>query len=209
MKSSANFGGDTHFREDTTLKYPTIPMGKSKFSNVKVNYEAGSQLSDSKHQQFMHESISEEEEQHSDQVQTMIDKELQDTTKNIMKGGSGSVAVKVSKNMLLRSPQIEELDEVMKDGESDFIAQMVEQIWDKYDVDRSGALDKIETANFLNEILTIQGQGPPSMEQFNRFFAEFDINQDGVIQRNEMAKFIRQFVFGEPSYPIGEHSSLI
>ena len=59
---------------------------------------------------------------------------------------------------------------------------MVNRIWKKYDTDRSGMLDKIETANFLNEILTTQNMGSPSMEQFNMFFSEFDINKDGVIQ---------------------------
>ena len=83
------------------------------------------------------------------------------------------------------------------------------KIWDKYDVDYSGVLDKIESANFLNEILTAQGLGPPSMEQFNRFFSAFDINHDGVIQKSEMARFIKRFIYGEQSYPLGDSSSLI
>ena len=70
-------------------------------------------------------------------------------------------------------------------------------------------LDKIETANFLNEILTAQGMGPPTMEQFNRFFAEFDINQDGAIQKGEMARFIKRFIYGANNYAFGEGSSLI
>jgi hypothetical protein len=41
--------------------------------------------------------------------------------------------------------------------ETDLIESLVNKIWNKYDADKSGSLDKIETANFLNEILTIQG----------------------------------------------------
>lgn len=91
--------------------------------------------------------------------------------------------------------------------EKDFIKDQVNEIWSKYDVDDSGVLDKIETANFLNEILTAQGQGPPTMEQFNMFFAEFDTNHDGVIQKGEMARFIKRFIYGSTSF--GESSSLI
>jgi Ca2+-binding EF-hand superfamily protein len=47
------------------------------------------------------------------------------------------------------------------------------------------------------------------MEQFNRFFAEFDINNDGVIQKSEMARFIKRFIYGEQNYPLGDSSSLI
>lgn len=75
------------------------------------------------------------------------------------------------------------VNKVTQDSEIDqsYILAQVNKIWDKYDVDYSGVLDKIESANFLNEILRAQGKGPPTMEEFNRFFAEFDINHDGVI----------------------------
>ena len=73
-----------------------------------------------------------------------------------------------------KAPQDSEIDQ-------SYILGQVNRIWDKYDVDFSGVLDKIESANFLNEILRAQGKGPPTMEEFNRFFAEFDLNHDGVI----------------------------
>ena len=93
-------------------------------------------------------------------------------------------------------------------GSKKYIMDQVNKIWDKYDSDRSGVLDKIESANFLNEILTAQGMGPPSMEQFNMFFSEFDINNDGVIQKSEMARFIKRFIYGEHSQ-LEDSSSLI
>lgn len=37
--------------------------------------------------------------------------------------------------------------------DQNFVNEQVNKIWSKYDVDFSGSLDKIESANFLNEIL--------------------------------------------------------
>jgi hypothetical protein len=88
---------------------------------------------------------------------------------------------------------------LLSGSQQEFIRDLVEKLWDNYDTDGSGVLDKIETANFLNEILSAQGQGPPSMEQFKHFFQEFDTNKDGVIQKGEMASFIKRFLLGHVS----------
>jgi len=40
------------------------------------------------------------------------------------------------------------------------------------------------------------------------FFSEFDTNHDGVIQKGEMARFIKRFIYGSTSV-FGESSSLI
>lgn len=44
---------------------------------------------------------------------------------------------------------------------------------------------------------------------FYKFFTEFDINNDGIIQKSEMARFIKRFIYGESTYQIVESSSLI
>lgn len=64
---------------------------------------------------------------------------------------------------------------------------MVDQVWYDYDVDRSGYLNKRETLRFLNDILAQQGKPHATLSMFNRFFTEFDLNQDGVISKGEMA----------------------
>jgi hypothetical protein len=47
------------------------------------------------------------------------------------------------------------IDQIKIDqDQKNYIRDQVNKIWDKYDVDYSGVLDKIESANFLNEILT-------------------------------------------------------
>ena len=47
---------------------------------------------------------------------------------------------------------------------------------------------------FLNAFLTNQGMHQATNNQFNRFFADFDVNKDGFISKSEMARFVRQFM---------------
>ena len=55
-------------------------------------------------------------------------------------------------------------------------------------------MDKTETLKLLDEILINQGRPKTTISQYNRFFAEFDNNGDGVISRNECASFVRKFL---------------
>ena len=73
------------------------------------------------------------------------------------------------------------------------IAQMVEDIWYEYDVDRSGWLDKRETLVFLKDFLNENNQAAPTVIAFNKWFAEFDLNGNGTIEKGEMAAFVRKF----------------
>jgi len=77
--------------------------------------------------------------------------------------------------------------------EDDIIADMIMKTWNKYDHDRNGFLDKRETLKFLDNFLAQRGQPPCSTHQFNRFFAEFDVNCDDCISKNEMARFFKKF----------------
>ena len=63
--------------------------------------------------------------------------------------------------------------------EPDSIADIVNQIWYKYDKDRSGKLNRRETLKFLNDFLAEQGRPPTTHAQFNQFFVNFDVNKDG------------------------------
>jgi Ca2+-binding EF-hand superfamily protein len=68
---------------------------------------------------------------------------------------------------------------------------MVLKIFNKFDSNRSGYLEKRETLNLLNEILASKGQAPATITMFNRFFNKIDLNQDGLISRKEMTGFIK------------------
>ena len=71
---------------------------------------------------------------------------------------------------------------------------IVDEIWDKFDRDRSGQLNRRETLKFLIHFMTNQGHAPPTNLQFNRFFSEFDVNKDGQISKQEMAQFVLKFL---------------
>ena len=77
--------------------------------------------------------------------------------------------------------------------DQDLIREQVHKIWVKFDINRSGALDKVETANFLKDFCAANGKQAPSMQTFTRFFLEFDKNRDGLISKQEMARFIKSF----------------
>ena len=71
---------------------------------------------------------------------------------------------------------------------------MVERIFDKYDANRNGFLEKKEVLRLMNEILSDKGHPPATFTQFNKFFAEIDDNGDGVISRSEISRFVRKFL---------------
>jgi hypothetical protein len=73
------------------------------------------------------------------------------------------------------------------------IARIVDEIWFDYDVDRSGWLDKRETLVFLKDILNEQNRPQPTAVEFNKWFAEYDLNGNGTIEKHEMAAFVKHF----------------
>lgn len=78
--------------------------------------------------------------------------------------------------------------------EQDAIRSQVNKIWIRHDINRSGALDKVETANFLRDFCASNGKPAPNMQTFSRFFFDYDKNRDGLIQKSEMARFIRDYL---------------
>lgn len=77
------------------------------------------------------------------------------------------------------------------------VAETVDKIFLKYDTDRSGYLEKRECLRLVDDLLSQKGQPPATVAQFNRFFAEFDVNGDGALSRGEMARFARKFIKGQ------------
>lgn len=55
------------------------------------------------------------------------------------------------------------------------IHDIVVQLWEKYDTDESGMVDKIEAKNFVNEALGLQGKADDlNVHQFNYYFDQVD-----------------------------------
>ena len=72
------------------------------------------------------------------------------------------------------------------------IGKCVEEIWNKYDVDNSGALDKEETKKFVQDTLSDMQDGAGfNDEDFDQCFREFDKDNSGTIERGEMVQFIK------------------
>jgi Ca2+-binding EF-hand superfamily protein len=46
----------------------------------------------------------------------------------------------------------------------------------------------------LDDILINQGRPKTTISQFNRFFADYDKNGDGVISRKEVTAFVKKFL---------------
>lgn len=71
---------------------------------------------------------------------------------------------------------------------------MVFRLFAKYDMNRSGSLDRRETLRLLNDILDNKGKPPANMNVVDRFFAEYDANGDGTISRHELHTFVKEFL---------------
>ena len=56
--------------------------------------------------------------------------------------------------MELQKKELEELKKNKKKANEDVIRAQVEKMWDLYDQDKSGKLDKKEVLKFMNEVLT-------------------------------------------------------
>ena len=77
------------------------------------------------------------------------------------------------------------------------IAKCVDDIWNVYDEDESGSLDREETKRFVKHTLGKQmDQGEFEIlftpEMFDACFKEFDDDESGYIDRNEMIAFIKK-----------------
>ena len=85
----------------------------------------------------------------------------------------------------------------MATPEEQAIQGVIDQIWDTYDVDRSGALDKEETKKFVQDTLGNLGSGDEfSQEAFDEVFATFDKDNSGTVEKPEMVVFIKQLLGG-------------
>merc|ERR1712166_1658653 len=85
----------------------------------------------------------------------------------------------------------------MSTPEEQAIQGVIDQIWDTYDFDKSGALDKEETKKFVQDTLGNLGSGDEfSDEAFDEVFATFDKDGSGTVEKSEMVVFVKQLLGG-------------
>ena len=91
--------------------------------------------------------------------------------------------------------------------EEQAIQGVVDQIWNTYDVDKNGYLDKEETKKFVQETLGYLGSGEKFyQEAFDEVFAEFDKDKSGTVEKSEMLDFYRQ-LYGYKSLESSENKA--
>ena len=72
------------------------------------------------------------------------------------------------------------------------ISRCVQEIWQEYDDDNSGSLDKEETRQLIQSTLCDMSDGKGlSDAEFEACFNEFDMDGSGTIEKNEMIEFIK------------------
>ena len=70
-------------------------------------------------------------------------------------------------------------------AEEQAIQDIIDKIWDTYDVDKSGALDKQETKKFVQDTLGNLGSGDEfSDKAFDEVFATFDKDGSVTIEKS-------------------------
>lgn len=79
-------------------------------------------------------------------------------------------------------------------GGEQAINSMVLLIFDQFDENRNGYIERKEALELLNEILAITEKPKATFSQFKKFFSEMDLNNDGVLQKNEIVRFVRKFL---------------
>ena len=80
----------------------------------------------------------------------------------------------------------------------------VRNLFEKYDLDKNGVLDKNEFVRIMVDILKKLGEDLPErkhLEVAEVGFNKFDLNQNRVIEFNEFYEFMR-FVISEKGYDL-------
>ena len=78
----------------------------------------------------------------------------------------------------------------------DALMETVNNIWEKWDKNANGNLDKAEMRQFVETTLLESGQDGIaerlSDDEFNAIFNEFDIDGSGTIEKDEMAILVKR-----------------
>ena len=91
------------------------------------------------------------------------------------------------------------------EGVSDEAVQMAKDIFQKFDADHSGTIDKEEAKAIFMQELKKTGQSKINFnqEQFDNWFSKADVNNDGSISFEEACTFVQGFyIKGWKSYVI-------
>ena len=73
------------------------------------------------------------------------------------------------------------------------IRQAVDAVFDKFDTDKNGSLDKNETMNLINAALGQMNAGRQvSQQEVDQFMSAVDSSKDGKIQKPELFEIFKK-----------------
>ena len=73
------------------------------------------------------------------------------------------------------------------------LMKTVDNIWQEYDKDGNGVLDKTEMRSFVEATITQSGMNKTvTDEEFNQIFQQFDLDNSTTIEKDEMAVFVKR-----------------
>ena len=73
------------------------------------------------------------------------------------------------------------------------ITAEVDRMWDEYDTDHNGYLQRNEATVFISKMVEDMGCDY-KQEEFDKCFDEMDQDQNGIIEKKEMTKFITALI---------------
>lgn len=101
-----------------------------------------------------------------------------------------------SEGLFANFPQYRPATAVSKDA----IQAVVDQIWETYDTDKNGALDKEEGKKFIQGTVGLLDE-EMSEEAYEMVFAGIDENTNALIEKSELVKYIKQMYEQQPPSP--------
>ena len=79
------------------------------------------------------------------------------------------------------------------------IQVVIEYIWDTYDSNRDGYLDREEVKQFILQTMVTSDVATDFTEEaFDKVYSEIDSNRTGIIDKSKMECFIRQHLNTTP-----------
>ena len=80
-----------------------------------------------------------------------------------------------------------------EEHEKYIVDQIIEEMFEKYDADNSGDIDKVEAKKLIEDICMTQGR-PFKASAFDQTFVALDRDDSGQIDKHEMKVFIKAMI---------------
>ena len=72
-----------------------------------------------------------------------------------------------------------------------------DELWENFDKDNSGSLDREEALKFVAEVCGASGGSDVDKVEFDAFFDSLDVDKSGTLEKAEIKKFIKDLVAPE------------